>query len=164
MQFLFRPLCKNDIEQVATWRYEAPYAIYNGITLKTGLSGFLRLRPLFRWLGFDCLAVDDETGQLAGIFQFSKEPRRAITIGLAMRPDLTGHGYGQAFVEAGLAYARQHFHPKTFRLTVATFNERARKVYERVGFRTLKKSTQFTAAGREYVYHMERSEITEIKT
>jgi ribosomal-protein-alanine N-acetyltransferase len=158
MQFFFRRLCKTDIEQVATWRYEAPYAIYNGSTLKAGLTSFLRLRPLLHWLGFDCVSVDDEKGQLAGLFQFSREPRRAITIGLAMRPDLTGQGYGQAFVEAGLEHALQHYHPRTFRLTVAIFNQRARKVYERVGFRVVKESFQFTAAGREHVYHMERLE------
>jgi ribosomal-protein-alanine N-acetyltransferase len=58
-----------------------------------------------------------------------------VVIGLGLRPDCTGKGLGQAFVEAGLEYAKQKFDPATFRLSVATFNRRAIRVYEKVGFK-----------------------------
>jgi [ribosomal protein S18]-alanine N-acetyltransferase len=41
---------------------------------------------------------------------------------------------GLAFVNAGLAFAKEQFKPDYFRLFVLTFNERAIKVYERAGF------------------------------
>ncbi len=79
-------------------------------------------------------AVVDERGELVGFFCFEKEDD-AVVIGLGLKPDCTGEGLGQAFVEAGLGYARQGFDPATFRLSVATFNQRAIRVYEKVGFK-----------------------------
>jgi ribosomal-protein-alanine N-acetyltransferase len=51
-----------------------------------------------------------------------------------MRPDLTGRRLGREFLTAGLDFARQRFAPATFRLAVATFNQRAIRLYEKVGF------------------------------
>jgi ribosomal-protein-alanine N-acetyltransferase len=78
-------------------------------------------------------AVVDERGEMVGFFCFEKKDE-AVVVGLGLRPDCTGKGLGQAFVEAGLEYAKQKFDPATFRLSVATFNQRAISVYEKVGF------------------------------
>lgn len=58
----------------------------------------------------------------------------SVTIGLGLRPDLVGRGLGPHFVEAILAFARERYAPSLFRLYVVDWNERARRVYERVGF------------------------------
>ena len=44
---------------------------------------------------------------------------------------------GAAFVRAVLAFGAATFAPDRFRLTVASFNERAIRVYERAGFRAV---------------------------
>ena len=61
----------------------------------------------------------------------------ALDVGLGMRPDLTGRGLGEEFVHAGLRFARETYSPPAFRLTVAAFNRRAIRVYERAGFETV---------------------------
>jgi len=51
-----------------------------------------------------------------------------------VRPDLTGRGQGSRYVDAVLTFARRTFAVQTFRVTVAEFNQRAQKVWEKAGF------------------------------
>ena len=69
-----------------------------------------------------------------------------------MRPDLTGRGLGEEFVHAGLRFAREVYSPPAFRLTVAAFNRRAIRVYERAGFETVETFGAPTlGAGKEWL-------------
>jgi [ribosomal protein S18]-alanine N-acetyltransferase len=80
-----------------------------------------------------------------------------VTIGLGLRPDLTGRGLGLPFVEAGMAFAREQFGPSRFRLSIATFNERAIRVYERAGFVPLRTFDYETNGGVYPFLEMTRS-------
>ncbi len=136
MHFELRPLRWRDARQITRWRYPGPYAIYNLDTLDMLLV--LYLYPLWRLAGVaHFTAVRDEQGELVGMFQFMRQGT-AVEIGLALRPDLTGQGLGLSFVRAGLAYGARRLNPAAFRLEVAAFNERARRVYERAGFRAVR--------------------------
>jgi RimJ/RimL family protein N-acetyltransferase len=77
--------------------------------------------------------VVDDDGALVGFFNFVPEGHE-VRLGLGMRPDLTGRGLAQPFIEAGLEYARREWRPRTFRLWVARWNERALRAYRRAGF------------------------------
>jgi ribosomal-protein-alanine N-acetyltransferase len=132
MVFMFRPLRWNDALVVGRWQYPAPYELYDlgPIPLLVSVPLHWLLAPLGR-MGF--YAVDSEDDQLVGVFSFRKLGR-TVELGLALRPDLTGRKIGQGYVEAGMDFARGTFAPAAFRLDVATFNQRAIRVYERAGF------------------------------
>ncbi len=59
-----------------------------------------------------------------------------MDIGLGMKPELTGKGLGKVFFQAGIVFAIKAFRPKTFRLSVATFNTRAITLYKKNRFST----------------------------
>lgn len=145
-----------DVRKIATWRYAEPYGQYNGDLLAFSLFVFVALRPLFALLGEEDFAVDNQQGELVGFFQFIKHFRRRINIGLGMRPDLTGQGHGLAFVEAGLAFGKSRYNPRSFSLLVQALNQRALKVYTRAGFQNIKKTTSITSRGLESTYKMRR--------
>ena len=130
MDYTFRQMNEGQARQVAAWRYEPPYDFYDVASAPEHTQNY-----------YAALSGD---GGLAGFFCFETEARvpggnypddGALDVGLGLRPDLTGKGLGLGFVVAGLEFARHHFAPSDFRLTVATFNELAVKVYERAGFR-----------------------------
>jgi RimJ/RimL family protein N-acetyltransferase len=139
VEFHFVALEEADARAILAWRYEGQYTIYNWEEEDDPAEMLDRRSPHY--------AVKDERGELVGFFAYgssaqvwdSGEPHlysehNTITIGLGMRPDLTGKGLGLAFTQAGLDFAREHFTPDYFRLYVLTFNERAIRVYERAGF------------------------------
>jgi ribosomal-protein-alanine N-acetyltransferase len=75
-----------------------------------------------------------------------------------LRPDLTGRGLGEEVVRAELDYARELWAPRTFRLFVTVWNERAIRLYERLGFREVDRETRsFPAHGEHEFVRMERA-------
>jgi RimJ/RimL family protein N-acetyltransferase len=108
---------------LAAWRYPPPYDFYDG-----DAEPMLNPERYFE-------ARDDE-GELLGFYYF--EPKLPdLDYGLGLRPELTGGGLGLEFFLAGLAFARERYRPRHVFLHVAEFNARARKVYERAGFRVV---------------------------
>jgi ribosomal-protein-alanine N-acetyltransferase len=126
----FEQLTQEDAEAIAEWHYPEPYSFYDW----TADPGDLRelLDPALR--GEAYWAVRDEANELVGYFSFKPKDEQTVEIGLGLRPDLTGRGLGGSFLAAGLEFALTRFEPARFVLSVATFNERAIKVYERAGF------------------------------
>ncbi len=108
------------IAELERWAYEPPYDFYDG----RGES----ILDADRFYG-----AFDEAGALVGHYYF--EPQGDVLVyGLGLRPDLTGRGLGLEFFRAGLEFGRERFRPERIVLSVAAFNERAIKVYERAGF------------------------------
>lgn len=150
MDFSFRPLRWGDALAISRWRYSGEYAFYD--MGRWQMLTTCLFNPLFDAVGLASFyAVDGSDGALAGVFSYIRRDLDTIEIGLAMRPDLTGHGLGVAYVQAGMAFGRTRYHPKRFFLTVATFNRRAQLVYERAGFTVEGMMTQ-TSHGRAVEY------------
>jgi RimJ/RimL family protein N-acetyltransferase len=123
-----------DARAIAVWRYEPPHDFYNwdGVEQISAVpEGYVSVASGGNLIGFFCFGVEARVPgcQLAGCYADD-----ALDVGLGLRPDLTGRGFGLVFVRAGLDYAVERFLPNTLRLTVASFNTRAIRVYEQAGF------------------------------
>ena len=108
---------------IAGWRYPEPYDFYDGDP-----------EPVLNPERF--FEARDEQGDTIGFYYFEPKPPN-LDYGLGLRPDLTGQGRGLEFFRAGLEFARERYRPERVFLHVAAFNERARRVYERAGFRVV---------------------------
>jgi ribosomal-protein-alanine N-acetyltransferase len=164
LRFTLKPITRDDARAISRWRYDGPYSIYDGDP--TSVDSLLEPR-------FSYHSVYDGRGELAGYFCFGEDARvpagrrlglyerePALDIGLGMRPDLTGWGLGEEFVHAGLRFAREAYSPQSFRLTVATFNRRAIRVYERAGFATVETFGAETRHGEREWLLMKRSAVS----
>jgi ribosomal-protein-alanine N-acetyltransferase len=136
-----RQMSQDDAEACARWRYDPPYSFYDADADADDLALLLSQESRE---GRNFAAFSD--GELIGGFEYKIEGDDVV-IGLGLRPDLTGRGLGLAFMEAGMDFARARFGPARFRLSVATFNERAIRVYERAGFQPLRTYDHETNGG-----------------
>ena len=127
--FTFKPMNEQDAHAIATWQYQEPYTFYDADQDPDDLADLLNPQSWQETYH----SVLDEHNELIGFFTF-KLDEGIIEIGLGLRPDLTGQGIGLEFVQAGLACAKNTFSLTAFRLKVATFNQRAIRVYEKAGF------------------------------
>lgn len=166
-EYSFSLVTPADVAQMAGWRYEGPYSIYSmGGDLEDpdeDPSEMLdRRSPSY--------AVRDAAGALVGFFVYGSAaepwnhpvptlyPNRArmLAIGLGMRPNLTGRGFGTAFVRAGLAFACAQFMPASLRLYVYPWNSRAIRVYEHAGFTATGTLSMGSAQGQRVFLEMRR--------
>ena len=118
--------------QIITWQYPAPYDCYDMTSataafLTSQEGGFFALVRDGELIGFRSFGAD---GQVPG----GSYDASALDTGGGLRPDLTGKGLGRQAIGAGLEYGRREFAPAAFRVTVASFNERALKVVRSLGF------------------------------
>src|SRR3954468_10399058 len=141
-----------DAVAIGAWHYPPPYSFYDWSADADDAALLLdaerRKGRLF--------SARDDNGELAGFFEL-RAKSDDVTIGLGLRPDLTGRGLGREFVEAGLEFTREAFAPARFLLSVAAFNERAIKVYERAGFTITRAFDHETNGGLHRFLEMTRA-------
>ncbi len=138
IEFTFAPLDEPAARAILAWRYAGEYALYN--LPPDAADAHLRafLDPLNGYY-----ALTDEGGALLAFCCFGaaaqvagyayREP--ALDIGLGLRPDLTGRGHGLDYVNVVIAFAAEAFGPPALRVTIAAFNVRAQRVWQKAGFR-----------------------------
>lgn len=139
MSYSIEAMSKNYAVDISSWSYEEPYHIYNGnrseefiLELLDG-SYFVALNEKDEAVGFYCFGTSAQVpiGNQYGVYNDTSP----IDIGLGMRPNLCGKGKGYNFLLKGIEFAEERFSTKKFRLSVASFNKRAIRLYERIGFR-----------------------------
>jgi len=132
---------------VDTWKYEHEYSIYDYFNETEhmldeegwGRGIFAVLDPEGDLIGELSIEFFDTQGQYTDFRDFDNETlinERELWIGLGLRPDLVGQGYGAKFVLDCVEYAvwKCHYRGEYIRLGVALFNQRAIKTYEKAGF------------------------------
>jgi len=152
MKFEFRRATKDDIEDILTWEYDGIYSFYNNSIQKEKID---------RIKGFidsdDDFSIYNEHNELVGncSFYYIED---AFCVGVQMRPDFTGKGFGTEFVKSIINFGKEKYDLSYIDLTVAKFNNRAIKVYERLGFKTIFELVN-TIRGNDYDFIAMRLEF-----
>ncbi|KRF03221.1 acetyltransferase [Paenibacillus sp. Soil766] len=152
------PLTESASQELCTWSYPAPYAIYNWPSWATMLDNQSEFAdPRIRDEQY--CGVVDESGTLQGFVQFF--PIVGVTrLGLGLRPDLCGKGVasrsglGKQFVQLLIAEAQHRNAEHEIDLEVLVWNERAIRTYQRVGFTITDTYEKLTPTGPAQVHCM----------
>jgi [ribosomal protein S18]-alanine N-acetyltransferase len=123
--------------EILNWKYSSPYDLYNNEFSEEALKELLE---------GSYYAIVNSEGALIGYFctgkaaqvpigsKFGAYLNEALDIGIGMEPALTGLGHGNKFFSFILNHLLDSTKNLSFRLTVATFNKRAIRLYEKHGF------------------------------
>jgi len=131
MNFEFRTPTKNDVQDILTWKYEGIYSFYDNSIQKE------KIESIENFIDSDNnFSIYNEYNELIGncSFYYIEE---FFCVGLQMRPDITGKGFGTEFVKSIINFGKQKYNLNYLDLTVAKFNSRAIKVYEKLGFKVI---------------------------
>ncbi|WP_277584738.1 GNAT family N-acetyltransferase [Psychrobacillus antarcticus] len=140
MGYKFEIMTQEQAEEIAfNWHYDAEYSFYDMEADKEDFVMFLDQQKRG-----DSNFVVTKENDIIGFFSFNKVTINTIDIGLGMRPNLIGNGNGLEFLKAGIEFAESKYTPQRITLSVATFNQRAIKLYRKIGFEDVGTFTQDT--------------------
>ncbi|MGH4119509.1 GNAT family N-acetyltransferase [Clostridium sp.] len=145
MNYKFVPMNKNYANEIAyNWKYNGIYSFYDMTADEDDLMEFLNETS---WTDHYFAALDDKN-ELVGFYSFFFE-YEIMSIGLGLKPALTGRRIGPEFVNAGINFGVEKFKYKKncIMLSVASFNNRAIRAYERLGFHYADKYMHKTNGG-----------------
>ena len=152
MDYVFQPMTQEQAEAIAfQWRYEGVYAFYNMDADEEDLIAFLDSKQR----GDTTFSIFDHE-VFIGFVTLEFRDAQTIEIGLGMHPDRTGNGQGKVFVDSILQWIETTYGPHTITLAVATFNERAIRVYQACDFKPTNTFLQETNGGTYPFLSMER--------
>ncbi|WP_375471876.1 GNAT family N-acetyltransferase [uncultured Nostoc sp.] len=134
--FAFHLIDETNARAILSWRYEPPYDLYNYLEEEANLLQDI-LNPQNNFY-----SIMDENRELVAYCSFGQDGQVtggnyrdwALDIGMGIRPDLTGRRKGTEYANAVLEFADSLFKPKAFRVTIAAFNKRAIRVWQKLGF------------------------------
>lgn len=145
MNYFFIPMNKEYAYEIAySWKYNDLYSFYDMTADEEDLKEFLDEDS---WTSQYFAVLNDEN-ELIGFYSFAFE-NEIMWIGLGLKPELTGRNIGTEFVAAGLNFGVKKFNynHNCIMLAVASFNKRAIKVYDKLGFKFVEKYMQKTNGG-----------------
>lgn len=136
--YTITPMTEGDAREVLAWRYEPPYDIYNVASEDTDQAVAEFLTPEFAYH-----SIRDADGDLIGFCCYGPDARvtggsyftPALDVGIGLRPDRTGQGIGGSVLAEVLSFATERYAPPAFRATIATWNQRSLRTFEKAGFR-----------------------------
>lgn len=161
MELHFRPITPSQIYAISAWRYPPPYEIYN-------LEYPPSVEDINYWLDpAHCVhSIVNQSGLLVAFCSFGQDGQvpggdysdQALDIGLGVRPDLTGKGKGHFFTQAVCRFALNSFSPQALRVTIASRNARAQRVWSKADFHPVE---QFTAINTNMSFQVLRNNLVQ---
>lgn len=158
MNLYVKDMDENLASDILRWQYEQPYDFYNNEVNEEGITELLE---------GSYKVVTNEEGELFGFFctgeaacvpignQFGVYNEQYTDMGLGMNPKYVGNGYGYGFCSFILAYIKELNHNGPIRLSVATFNKRAIRLYENLGF---VKRDKFSTNSADFITMIKKDE------
>ena len=137
-QITYRPADKKSAREFVRWEYEPPYDVYNCPQEEVERAIQYNVDPKN-----NVYAMFNQDGKLIGYCSYGQDAQvpggdyseAALDIGMMLKPELTGQGLGSTFAEEIIRNGLAQYDLKKLRVTIAAFNQRAIRTWEKNGFK-----------------------------
>ncbi|AOT68613.1 GNAT family N-acetyltransferase [Geosporobacter ferrireducens] len=130
-KYVLTTLSENYAKEICNWRYEGDYAVYNfsdwNVVVKNGWDLAVKER---RESDFLAILLDN---RLIAFGRLTTSEGKAF-IGIGLEPSICGKGIGKDVMKLLIIECKKRFPECIIALEVRSFNKRAIKCYENVGF------------------------------
>lgn len=134
---MFKKTGIEEAEEILKWKYPNIYSYYNIEEQEKEYIYGTNYYNSFDEKGVEGFFCTDYEATIDTECEFTYDDEY-LDIGFGLRPDLCGKGLGGRYVRSIMDFLKRERGYEKFRLTVARFNTRAIKVYEKIGFRAVK--------------------------
>ncbi|BCL38364.1 GNAT family N-acetyltransferase [Nostoc sp. MS1] len=148
MKLTFQTLHKDHALAILNWRYTPPYDFYNfnADTVLEDLRYLLDPKNAF-------YVILNSLGELEGYCSFGADGQvpggdyrvEALDLGMGIRPDLTGLRHGKYYAQGVIKYGADRYEAQLFRVTIAQFNKRAQRVWQKLGFEQVEEFSKISS-------------------
>jgi len=153
LQISYRPADEKSARKFVQWQYEPPYDIYNCPPEQEEEAIQYNMDP-----ENNVYAMFNQDNKLIGYCSYGDDAlvpggdysEESLDIGLMLKPELTGQGMGSAFAREVISNGLAQYAPKTLRVTIAAFNKRAIRTWEKNGFQR-KQTFKRSGNGMEFL-------------
>ena len=117
--------------QIINWKYEDEYAVYNLPSFEECIDKNYRIVRETEKKNYIVYVLDSEVI----FFSSVRLKDNKIYLGVGLKPDYCGKGYSTYFLEDIIKSIKKKYPNTIINLDVRTWNKRAIKSYEKVGFK-----------------------------
>lgn len=150
--YVLMTLSEDYAKEICTWKYDEDYSIYNlsDWNVVVGNEWDLAVREK-RESDFVAILLNN---QLIAYGRLTTIQDKAF-IGIGLKPSLCGKGIGGNVMKLLIGECNKRFPNYLVALEVRSFNKRAIRCYENIGFEINKKYTKVTLTGNAEFYLMD---------
>ena len=151
-KYILKVLDEDYAKEICGWIYEGDHSVYNFSDWDTVKeNGWDLSIKEKRESEFIAILYDEE---LIGYGRITSNNGKTF-IGIGLKPSWCGKGYGGNVMKLLVEEAQKKFPEQTIVLEVRTFNIRAIKCYEKIGFEAREKYIKNTFQGKDEFIYME---------
>lgn len=137
-------MCEDYAKEICGWKYDEEYSIYNlsdwNVVVENGWDLAIKER---RESDFIAILLEN---QLIAYGRITKVKEK-VFIGIALKPSLCGKGFGKNVMKLLIRECNNKFPECLVALEVRSFNKRAIRCYESIGFKIKNKYIKDTFTG-----------------
>ena len=136
MEYEIKNMNEEILKEIISWEYEGEYSEYNMDSLENLKAKGASITKPENSNNYLCYF---KKGELVGYTNTMLKKNGNIFIGIGLAPKYCGKGLGNSILKNSVVNAKNMYPNSKIVLQVRSWNKRAIKCYEKIGFRLLKK-------------------------